>query len=47
MPLRDAGLAVLDEARAIADPSGLVLPGITGRPMAVRYDIVHNPKLTG
>ena len=47
VPLSDAGLAVLDEARPIADPNGLVFPGITGRPMTVRYDMVHNPTLTG
>ena len=34
VPLSDAALAVLDEARAIADPGGLVFPSITGRPMS-------------
>ena len=33
-PLSGAALAVLDEARAIADPSGLVFPSVTGRPMS-------------
>ena len=30
----DAALAVLDEACEIADPSGLVFPSVTGRPMS-------------
>ena len=34
VPLSDAALAVLDEAREIADPSGLVFPSVTGRPMS-------------
>ena len=34
VPLSDAALAVLDEAREIADTSGLVFPSITGRPMS-------------
>ena len=34
VPLSDAALAVLDEARAIADPGGLVFPSVTGRPMS-------------
>ena len=34
VPLSDAALAVLDEARTIADPSDLVFPSITGRPMS-------------
>ncbi len=34
VPLSRAALAVLDEARAIADPSGLVFPSVTGRPMS-------------
>ena len=31
VPLSDAALALLDEARAIADPSGLVFLSVTGR----------------
>ena len=34
VPLSDAALAVLDEAREIADPGGLVFPSVTGRPMS-------------
>ena len=34
VPLSDAALTVLDEARAIADPSGLVFPSVSGRPMS-------------
>ncbi len=34
VPLSAAALAVLDEAREIADPGGLVFPSITGRPMS-------------
>ena len=34
VPLSGAALAVLDEARAIADPGGLVFPSVTGRPMS-------------
>ncbi len=34
VPLSDAALAVLDEAQAITDPSGLVFPIVTGRPMS-------------
>jgi len=34
VPLSDAALAVLDEAQEIADPSGLVFPSVTGRPMS-------------
>ena len=35
VPLSGAALAVLDEAREIADPGGLVFPSVTGRPMSV------------
>ena len=34
VPLNDPALSVLDEARAITDPSGLVFPSVTGRPMS-------------
>ena len=34
VPLSDAALSILDEARSIADPSGLVFPSVTGRPMS-------------
>ena len=34
VPLSDAALTALDEARAIADPRGLVLPSVTGRRMS-------------
>ena len=34
VPLSDAALSVLGEAREIADPSGLVFPSITGRAMS-------------
>ena len=34
VPLNDAALTVLEEARSIADPSGLVFPSVTGRPMS-------------
>ncbi len=34
VPLSRAALAVLDETREIADPSGLVFPSVTGRPMS-------------
>lgn len=34
VPLSAPALAVLDEAREIADPSGLVFPSVTGRPMS-------------
>ena len=34
VPLSGAALAVLDDARAIADPGGLVFPSVTGRPMS-------------
>ena len=34
VPLSGAALTVLDDARAIADPGGLVFPSVTGRPMS-------------
>ena len=34
VPLSDAALTVLEEARAIADSSGLVFPSVTGRTMS-------------
>ena len=35
VPLSDAALAVLSEARDIADASGLVFPSVTGRPISI------------
>ena len=35
VPLSNAALAVLNEARDIADPSGLVFPSVTGRPISI------------
>ena len=34
VPLSAAALTVLDEARALADPSGLVFPSVTGRALS-------------